>query len=102
MMHAGGVAVTSRPRGPVEVFLPETYADAVPYALFAELRRTTPVCWIDEPAVGPWPAGSGYWAVFGHADVRQVLRTPEVFRPSSAPPRSGTPTPTRTWSSPGP
>jgi cytochrome P450 len=61
------------------VFLPETYAGAVPYALFAELRRTTPVCWIDEPTVGPWPAGPGYWAVFGHADVRHVLRTPEAF-----------------------
>lgn len=73
------MAVTFRPRGPVEVFLPETYADAVPYALFAGLRTTTPVCWIDEPAVGPWPAGPGYWAVFTHSDVKRVLRAPEVF-----------------------
>lgn len=69
----------SRARGPVEVFLPQTYADAVPYGLFAELRRATPVCWIDEPPVGPWPAGTGFWAVFSHADVKHVLRTPEVF-----------------------
>jgi cytochrome P450 len=74
-----GVAVESRPRGPVEVFLPETYAHAVPYALFAELRTAAPVCWIDEPAVGPWPAGPGFWAVFTHADVKDVLRSPEVF-----------------------
>lgn len=69
----------SRPRGPVEVFLPQTYADGVPYALLAELRQATPVCWIDEPPVGPWPAGTGFWAVFPHGDVKHVLRTPEVF-----------------------
>jgi cytochrome P450 len=71
MMHA--VHVT------VEIFLPQTYADAVPYARFAELRRTSPVCRIDEPPVGPWPAGPGYWAVFAHADVKRVLREAETF-----------------------
>ncbi|MGH8976409.1 MAG: cytochrome P450 [Acidimicrobiia bacterium] len=74
-----GVRVESRPRGPVEVFLPETYAGAVPYDLFAQLRTAAPVCWIDEPAVGPWPAGPGFWAVFTHAEVKRVLRAPEVF-----------------------
>ncbi len=78
-MHAVGMTVTSRPRGPVEVFLPQTYGEGVPYALFAQPRATTPVCWIDEPAVGPWPAGPGYWAVFAHGDVKHVLRTPDVF-----------------------
>ncbi|MGH9042841.1 MAG: cytochrome P450 [Acidimicrobiia bacterium] len=73
------MSVASRSRGPVEVFLPQTYEAAVPYGLFAGLRRTTPVCWIDEPAVGPWPAGPGYWAVFSHAAVKHVLRTPELF-----------------------
>jgi cytochrome P450 len=63
----------------VEIFHPQTYADAVPYARFAELRRTTPVCWIDEPAVGAWPAGPGYWGVFAHADVKRVLRDPQTF-----------------------
>ncbi|MGH9037274.1 MAG: cytochrome P450, partial [Acidimicrobiia bacterium] len=73
------MSVETRPRGPVEVFLPQTYADAVPYGLFAELRKATPVCWIDEPAVGPWPAGPGFWAVFTHSEVKRVLRAPEVF-----------------------
>ena len=73
------MTVASRPRGPVEVFLPQTYAAAVPYDLFAELRRTAPVCWIDEPAVGPWPEGPGFWAVFAHADVKHVLRAADVF-----------------------
>ncbi|MES4902138.1 MULTISPECIES: cytochrome P450 [unclassified Streptomyces] len=64
---------------PDAVFLPETYAAGVPYALFAEARATRPVCWIEEPAVGAWPAGPGFWAVFRHSDVKHVLRTPEVF-----------------------
>ncbi|GAA5038406.1 cytochrome P450 [Thermocatellispora tengchongensis] len=64
---------------PEEVFLPAAYASGVPYDTFRRLRETDPVCWVDEPAVGPWPAGPGYWAVFRHADVKQVLRSPEVF-----------------------
>ncbi|WP_223166300.1 cytochrome P450 [Nonomuraea sp. SYSU D8015] len=63
----------------VEVFLPSTYAEAVPYDLLAHLRRETPVCWIPEPAIGPWREGPGYWAVFRHADVKQVLRNTEDF-----------------------
>jgi cytochrome P450 len=63
----------------VEIFQPQTYTRAVPYEHFAELRRTTPVCWIDEPAVGAWPAGTGYWGVFAHADVKRVLRDPQTF-----------------------
>ncbi|GGR39591.1 cytochrome P450 [Streptomyces netropsis] len=62
-----------------DVFLSETYARGVPYARYRELRDTAPVCRIGEPAVGPWPAGPGFWAVFRHADVKHVLRTPEVF-----------------------
>jgi len=61
------------------IFLPETYAEGVPYELFRELRGAAPVCWIEEPAVGRWPAGPGYWAVLRHADVKYVLRTPELF-----------------------
>ncbi|WP_329519245.1 cytochrome P450 [Spirillospora sp. NBC_01491] len=62
-----------------EIFLPGTYAADVPYATFRRLRAETPVAWVPEPAVGPWPAGTGYWAVFRHADVRHVLRSPELF-----------------------
>ncbi|MER7752269.1 cytochrome P450 [Kitasatospora sp. NPDC097643] len=61
------------------IFLPATYADGVPYELFRELRAEAPVCWVEEPAVGDWPAGTGYWAVLRHADVKHVLRSPEDF-----------------------
>jgi cytochrome P450 len=63
----------------VEVFLPSTYETAVPYELFARLREESPVCWIPEPAIGPWREGPGFWAVFGHADVMRVLRDPATF-----------------------
>jgi cytochrome P450 len=74
MMHAGIMTMES-----VEVFLPQTYADAVPYDLFAGLRASGPVHWIDEPAVGPWAEGPGFWAVFSHAEVKRVLRDTETF-----------------------
>ncbi|MFF2147673.1 cytochrome P450 [Kitasatospora sp. NPDC058190] len=61
------------------IFLPETYAEGVPYDLFRELRAESPVCWVEEPAVGDWPGGTGYWAVLRHADVKHVLRSPELF-----------------------
>ncbi|SEG38772.1 Cytochrome P450 [Nonomuraea solani] len=63
----------------VEIFSPSTYETAVPYELFARLQRDSPVCRVPEPAIGPWREGPGYWAVFGHADVKHVLRTPEDF-----------------------
>ncbi|GAA1682568.1 cytochrome P450 [Nonomuraea maheshkhaliensis] len=66
-------------RSVVEVFQPSTYETAVPYDLFAALREESPVCWIPEPALGPWREGPGYWAVFRHADVKHVLRHPEDF-----------------------
>jgi cytochrome P450 len=62
-----------------EIFLPSTYASGVPYGLFRRLREADPVCWVEEPAIGPWPPGPGYWAVFRHVDVKHVLRSPEVF-----------------------
>ncbi|WP_327090842.1 cytochrome P450 [Nonomuraea sp. NBC_01738] len=61
------------------VFLPSTYEHGVPYELFARLRVEDPVCRVPEPAVGPWKAGPGYWGVFGHADVKHVLKTPADF-----------------------
>ncbi|MER5638063.1 cytochrome P450 [Kitasatospora sp. NPDC002227] len=61
------------------IFLPDTYADGVPYELLRELRAEAPVCWVEEPPVGYWAAGPGYWAVLRHADVRRVLSDPGLF-----------------------
>jgi cytochrome P450 len=58
---------------------PDTYVRGVPNALLAELRRESPVVWLEEPAADGWPGGPGFWAVLRHADVKAVLRRPEVF-----------------------
>ena len=58
---------------------PDTYVRGVPYDVLAELRRASPVVWLEEPAVDQWPAGPGFWAVLRHADVKTVLRHPEGY-----------------------
>src|SRR5579884_2735872 len=62
-----------------DVFDPRVFARGLPHEAFRELRDTAPVCWQDEPGVLGWPAGPGFWAVTRYADVRYVLRTPELF-----------------------
>ncbi|MFF0143834.1 cytochrome P450 [Amycolatopsis sulphurea] len=51
-----------------EIADPDTYVTGVPHELLARLRRETPVARIGD-----------FWAVFRHADVRQVLRNPALF-----------------------
>src|SRR5262249_55606999 len=60
-------------------FDPDTYVTGVPHDAFARLRAREPVTWVEELATQPWPAGPGFWAVWRHADVRQVLRQPAFF-----------------------
>jgi cytochrome P450 len=66
-------------RGRHSIMNPDTYVQGVPYDVLAELRRASPVVWLEEPAVDSWPAGPGGWAVLRHADVKTVLHHPEVF-----------------------
>jgi cytochrome P450 len=61
------------------IYRPDTYVRGVPYQALERLRRGSPVVWVDEPPIEPWPGGPGFWAVLRHADVRQVLRAPRVF-----------------------
>jgi cytochrome P450 len=63
----------------VDVFDPRVFARGLPHEEFRALRDSSPVCWQDEHAVLDWPAGPGYWAITRYADVKHVLRTPEVF-----------------------
>src|SRR5262245_45125499 len=62
-----------------DVFDPRTFARGVPRKGLQLLRDTGPVSWQDEPEVGVWPSGPGYWAVTRYADVRHVLRSPVDF-----------------------
>lgn len=58
---------------------PGTYRDGVPHRLFAELRRTRPVAWIEEPTGEDFAGGPGFWAVTRYEDVLTVSRNPSVF-----------------------
>ncbi|MEO3761638.1 cytochrome P450 [Mycobacterium sp. B14F4] len=58
---------------------PDIYAERVPMEEFAELRRTAPIWWNEQPAdVGGFGDG-GYWAVTKHCDVREVSLRTDVF-----------------------
>jgi cytochrome P450 len=62
-----------------DVFDPRTFGRGIPHEALRLLRDTEPVSWQEEPAVGIWAPGPGFWAVTRYADVRHVLRTPEDF-----------------------
>ena len=51
---------------------PALYSDGDPFALYAELRRTAPVCWIDHE-------GGGFWAVTTHPEVSHIGADPGGF-----------------------
>ena len=71
--------MTSPARSPIDLADPNHYADGIPHALIAQLRRTSPIVWVDEPATGTFPGGPGYWLVLRHADVSHVSRNPMIF-----------------------
>jgi linalool 8-monooxygenase len=52
---------------------PDTYADGVPYEVFAELRNTDPVYWNAETD------GAGFWAVTRYEDIVAVSRNAAMF-----------------------
>ena len=52
----------------------KTFVHGQPFAAFADLRATAPVCWHAEPGDLP-----GFWAVTRHADVMRVNADPATF-----------------------
>jgi cytochrome P450 len=68
------------------IFDPASYVDGVPFDALARLRRDAPVTWVEEKPVLGWPGGPGFWLVLRHADVQQVMTSPQRY--SSA--RGGT------------
>ena len=51
---------------------PTLYASGDPFALYAELRRTAPVCWVDHER-------GGFWAVTTHPEVSHIGADPGGF-----------------------
>ena len=75
-----GLTVPARARPDTEVVHdPGTYVRGMPHDAFARLRDREAVTRVEEPAFDRWPAGPGFWGVWRHADVKRVLRTPQLF-----------------------
>ncbi len=54
----------------------DTYVRSFPHAAFAQLRRESPVAWVEESD------GAGFWAITKHADVMEVARDFKRFTAS--------------------
>jgi cholest-4-en-3-one 26-monooxygenase len=58
---------------------PDIYADRLPIAELAEMRKVAPIWWNEQPdGIGGFGDG-GYWVVTKHKDVKEVSRRSEVF-----------------------
>lgn len=51
---------------------PTLYSGGDPFGLYAELRRSAPVCWVDRE-------GGGFWAVTSHPEVSSIGADPVGF-----------------------
>ncbi|MGW5646906.1 cytochrome P450 [Saccharopolyspora sp. NPDC003752] len=58
---------------------PDLLAERLPLAEFAELRRTSPVWWNQQPDRRSGFDDGGFWVVSRHADVKEVSRRSDVF-----------------------
>jgi cholest-4-en-3-one 26-monooxygenase len=58
---------------------PDIYAERLPVAELAEMRKVAPIWWNEQPVdVGGFGDG-GYWVVTKHKDVKEVSRRSDVF-----------------------
>lgn len=58
---------------------PDIYAQRLPVAELAEMRRVAPIWWNEQPmGIGGFDDG-GYWVVTRHKDVKEVSRRSDVF-----------------------
>ncbi|OBJ68771.1 cytochrome P450 [Mycobacterium sp. 1274756.6] len=59
---------------------PDVVLRGIPDEAFAALRKSAPVCWIDQP---PGEGGGfhdgGYWAITKHRDVKEISLHSDVF-----------------------
>lgn len=72
---------------------PATYALGPPHEVFAELRRDSPVAWINESplrrhsgAASAVVTGGGFWAVSRYDTIIAASRAPEIFSSSAGGP----------------
>ena len=53
---------------------PDVLERGMPVAEFAELRRTSPIWWNEQPGLTPIFGDEGFWVVSKHADVREIVK----------------------------
>ena len=58
---------------------PELYLQRIPAEELAELRRTAPVWWNQQPRGASGFDDEGYWVLTRHADVLEVSRHSEIY-----------------------
>ena len=58
---------------------PDLYAERLPTEELAELRRTAPVWWNDQPHGAEAFGDSGYWLLTRHREVREVSLRDDLF-----------------------
>ena len=58
---------------------PDIHAERLPVEELAELRRTAPIWWNEQPAGSGGFDDDGYWVVSKHKDVKEVSRRSDVF-----------------------
>jgi cholest-4-en-3-one 26-monooxygenase len=58
---------------------PDIYAHRVPAQEFAELRKTAPIWWNEQPLDQGGFGDGGYWVVSKHRDIREVSLRSDVF-----------------------
>jgi len=58
---------------------PDIYAHRLPVQELAELRRTAPIWWNEQPLDQGGFGDGGYWVVTKHRDVREVSLRTDVF-----------------------
>ncbi|OBJ68772.1 cytochrome P450 [Mycobacterium sp. 1274756.6] len=68
------------PKCPVDLTDPDIYAERIPHEELAELRKNSPITWIEQPdgKSGGFNDG-GYWAITKHKDVKEVSLRSDVF-----------------------
>ena len=58
---------------------PDIYAERLPVEELAEMRRTAPIWWNEQPIGKGGFDDGGYWVVTKHKDVKEVSRRSDVF-----------------------
>jgi cholest-4-en-3-one 26-monooxygenase len=58
---------------------PDVLLDGMPVAEFAELRRTAPVWWNDQPAGATVFDDGGYWVISRHENIKTISKNNDVW-----------------------